>query len=153
MNTNWSELAWDEFKILQGIIDRQMSVRWHIRGSLLALQAALTAAVFTEKLPINSFFWGCVAATIFAWLLEMVENFVISKAVYRQTEIEAALSKGCTTEAPAGFRVPMICESLRVTSHGWDTIKYVISCLVKLRRLLVLAIFLGLPCIVKFVLF
>ncbi len=149
----WIDLAWEEFKLLQSVIDRQMSVRWHIRGSLLALQAALTVAVFTEKLPRDSFFWGCVAATVFAWLLEMVENLVIAQAITRQRCIEDAINvSGLDKSPPLGFRLPDVCHTLAPSAYGWPTVKYVVGCLIKPRRLLVLAIFMGLPVIVRFVL-
>lgn len=153
MNISWIDLAWEEFKLLQSVIDRQMSVRWHIRGSLLALQAALTVAVFTEKLPRDSFFLGCVVATAFAWFLEMVENFVIAQAITRQRTIEDAINdSGLDRLPPSGFRLPDVCHTLAPTAHGWPTVKYVASCFIKPRRLLVLTIFMGLPVIVRFVL-
>lgn len=145
----WQDQVWKEFELLQRIIDRQMAARWQIRAWLLAFQGALTVALFSEKIDKSAFIWAALAGTVIAWALEMSENFVIAKAIDRQTKIESALRENFVAAAPpADFQLINICDTLKVTAQGWPTIVYIFSCLVKFRRLLILFFFLVLPLVV-----
>jgi len=146
----WQEHAWREFELLQGIVDRQMSIRWQLRAWLLAFHAALTVALFSEKLDPNAFLWAAIAGAVIAWTLEMSEDFVIDRAVSRQTEIEHALSIAyAADEPPRDYAIVAICGSLETTARGWPTILYIGSCFGNFRRVLILVFFLALPVAIR----
>lgn len=150
MTANWREQAWEEFKLLQGIIDRQMSTRWKIRAWLLGFQAALTVGLFSDKTDKDAFIWSALGGALIAWVLEMSENFVIAQAIKRQSSIEMALKSPSDSEVPDGFSPVGVCAALEITAKGWPTICYTLSCLKKIRRLLVLLLFILLPVVVRF---
>src|ERR1700736_5084291 len=114
-------LAWEEFQLLQGIINRQMEIRWKIRMWLLTVQGALLFAVGSNKLGSNWYLGAAIAATCLSWYIEMSENFVIAKSVKRQDDIEGMLSGNAQDSFPS----PQICTSLKETEEGGPTLRYV----------------------------
>jgi hypothetical protein len=152
MSANWKDQSWDEFKLLQGIIDRQMSTRWKIRAWLLGFQAALTVGLFSDKTDKDAFFWSAIGGALIAWVLEMSENFVAQQAIKRQSEIEKALNSTPSNDMPENFSRVGVCSALAVTAKGVPTILYMLSCLKKVRRVLILLLFISMPVLVRFIL-
>lgn len=152
MEKNWADLAWQEFQLLQQIIDRQMGIRWRLRGWLLGLLSALTVALYTDKIDSSSYLIIAVFATIVAWILEMSENFVTSECIIRQTLIENAINTHFKEiNPPTGFALLGISSSLKKTSQLGPSIKFIASCLIKPRRLFILLVFILLPLLVKYI--
>jgi hypothetical protein len=76
---DWKELAWEEFKLLQGIINRQMEIRWKIRTWLLTVHGALVLALGSRNLDPAKYVMVAIIATFISWCIEMSENFRIRK--------------------------------------------------------------------------
>lgn len=151
MEKEWIKLAWQEFQLLQQIIDRQMAIRWRIRGWLLGLQTALSVALYTERLDSSIFLSIALFATLVAWLLEMSENFITSECIKRQTLIEDSInSQYPNDDPPPGFFVLGISSALKKTSELLPSLKYIGSSLLRPRRLFILLIFVLLPLLIEY---
>lgn len=149
MENKWIEIAWQEFQLLQQIVDRQMGVRWRIRGWLLGLQTALTIALYTEKVDTSIYLLIALFGTSVAWILEMSENFVTSECIKRQAEIEDTINAHiCESKIPDGFYVLRTTAILKKTSELIPSLKFIGLCLFKPRRIFILLIFVLLPLLV-----
>ncbi|MEN8134310.1 MAG: hypothetical protein ABFS18_02070 [Thermodesulfobacteriota bacterium] len=151
MEKEWIKLAWQEFQLLQQIIDRQMNIRWRIRGWLLGLQTALAVALYTERLDSSIFLSIALFATAVAWFLEMSENFVTSECIKRQTLIEDSINSQYPKDnPPQGFSVLGTSSVLKKTSELLPSLKYIGYSLLKPRRLFILLIFVLLPLLIEY---
>jgi hypothetical protein len=146
---DWRDLAWEEFKLLQGIINRQMEIRWKIRTWLLTVQGTLVLALFTNKLDSKWYVRIALIATSISWCIEMSENFVITECVKRQSSIENTLKPHFTAWNPPYYvPSPEICAVLEKTQKGIPTFLYIIRSLIRLRRLIVYALFVAIPVLI-----
>ena len=142
----WRDFAWEEFKLLQGIINRQMEIRWKIRTWLLTVQGGLVIGLGSKKLDSREYVRLAVAVTLISWLIEMSENFVINECVNRQRSIELTVNKRATT--PENVWIPAICKSLEKTEKGFPTLWYIIKSFIRLRRLIVYSLFIVIPVLI-----
>ncbi len=95
-------IALEELKLVQAIINTQEQIRLKIMGWGVATVSAISVAYLSEKLdlPSNSYLaLSLVIIGIFLWL-DTVHRVAVDRAIERSGEIEECLRKEATYDGP-----------------------------------------------------